>query len=100
MIVYPPQRWDEKADPRRDSVCFPRRTQRCKGGSALKKHSSKRQTARARIDARQTGITAGLDIGDAYIHVAVLNQSGELIWEGRIRTREVELRRWLAELPP
>lgn len=65
----------------------------------MKKHSSQRQTARARIDAQQTGVTVGLDIGDTYIHVAVLNQSGELIWEGRIRTREVELRRWLGELP-
>ena len=42
----------------------------------------------------QTKMTAGLDLGDKYSYLFVLdNESGEMIQEGRLRTTPEDLRR-------
>mgnify|MGYP000848886388 FL=1 len=39
------------------------------------------------------GITVGLDLGDRYSHICVLDNQGEILEEGRVRTTEAALRR-------
>jgi transposase len=47
-------------------------------------------------------VTAGLDLGDRYSHLCLIDsQSGEVIEEGRLRTRpEAFRRRFASERPP
>jgi len=47
-------------------------------------------------------MTAGLDLGDKYSHLCLIDsQSGEVIEEGRLRTNpEAFLRRFSSEQPP
>ena len=49
---------------------------------------------------RATGMTVGLDLGDRFSHVVVLDGEGELVEEGRVVTREVALRERFSERPP
>ena len=45
------------------------------------------------------GSTIGLDVSDDYIYAAVIDGNGTLLIEDRIRTREPDVRRWLAAGP-
>jgi transposase len=38
-------------------------------------------------------------VSDGYPYAAVVDASGDLVWEARLRTREPERRRWLVQLP-
>lgn len=60
------------------------------------KKISKKNSRTAKAAGYPEGCTVGLDVSDDYTYAAVLNEHGELLIEERIRTREPELRRWLA----
>lgn len=61
----------------------------------MTKHSKQPTTTPTHL-ASVPGCTIGLDVSDDSTQVAVLNGAGQLVAEQRIRTREPELRRWLA----
>ena len=51
-------------------------------------------------NATKTGITIGLDLGDRYTHVCVLDEGGAVLERQRVLTRPASLRRLLASYPP
>jgi transposase len=51
-------------------------------------------------NARKTGITIGLDLGDRYTHVCVIDEEGAVVERPRVLTRPTSLRRLLASYPP
>jgi transposase len=64
----------------------------------VKNDNSKKEQS-AKPGSYPEGCTVGLDIGDDYTHAAVLNGNGEVLLEDRIKTREPDVRRWLAAGP-
>jgi transposase len=64
----------------------------------VKNDNSKREQS-AKPGSYPKGCTVGLDIGDDYTHAAVINGNGEILLEDRIKTREPDVRRWLAAGP-
>ena len=89
-------RWDEKADP---PYAVPlgsanaRRalTPKLEGGSALEMDGSREQPP----------MTAGLDLGDKYSHLCLIDsEGGEVIEEGRLRTNPEAFRRRFASEQP
>ena len=40
-----------------------------------------------------SGLTEGLDVGDKRSYVMILDEEGEIIWEGTVKTRETALRK-------
>jgi transposase len=47
-----------------------------------------------------SGLTIGMDVGDKYCHLCVLDEEGEIIEEGRIRTNLEAVERKLAQMEP
>ena len=45
-------------------------------------------------------ITVGLDLGDSFSFFCMLDEAGEIVSEGKVRTGEAALARWLKGLPP
>ena len=62
------------------------------------KKNTKSQTALLKLSDCPAGSTVGLDIGDRWIHAAVLGSDGELLLEDRIESQEPAVRRWLTKL--
>lgn len=52
----------------------------------------KKSTKKVRAKETKPSRTVGLDIGDRFCHYCLLNEEGEVVETGRIRTREKELR--------
>jgi transposase len=46
------------------------------------------------------GMTVGLDLGDRFSHLVVIDEQGQVVEEGRIATSEVALRRRFSGCPP
>ncbi len=51
-------------------------------------------------ESTRADMTIGLDLGDKYSHVAILDGSGELLEDGRVTTTEPGLRRRFGKLEP
>lgn len=51
-------------------------------------------------NARKTGITIGLDLGDRYTHACVIDEEGAVVERQRVLTRLMSLRRLLESYPP
>lgn len=47
-----------------------------------------------------TRMTVGLDLGDRYSYVMVLDEEGQLVKEGRVATHEAALRQWFSGCSP
>jgi transposase len=45
-------------------------------------------------------VTIGVDLGDRFSHVAVLDSEGEVVEEARIPTTEPAMRRWVGRIGP
>lgn len=65
-------------------------------GETSVKHQSKTKTTKSGNQLPMEGCMIGLDVSDEYTHAAVLDGNGELVEETRVRTREVDVRRWLS----
>lgn len=48
----------------------------------------------------QSGLTVGLDVGDRYCHICVLDEAAEIVDEGRVPTTKMALTRRLSALEP
>ena len=66
----------------------------------MQKHT-KTQTAKLNRALRDcpADCTVGMDSGDRWTHVAVIDADGELLLEDRVASREPEVRQWLSQMP-
>jgi transposase len=64
----------------------------------VKNDNSKKEQS-AKPGSYPEGCFVGLDIGDEYTHAAVISGGGVILLEDRIKTREPDVRRWLAAGP-
>jgi len=48
----------------------------------------------------QSGLTVGMDVGDKYCHLCILDEDAEIVEEGRVATTKVALTRRLSALEP
>src|SRR6266849_7515402 len=81
------QRWNERADPRRDAISSQwKRTRSAKRRPAMKKHSTRPQSPRGAAARSQGPITIGLDLGDKTSRYCVVGDNGEVMSEGSVAT--------------
>jgi transposase len=65
---------------------------RCKEETGMKKGSTQYKS--------ESGLTVGIDVGDKYCHLCVLDEDAEIMEESRVRTSREALTKRLAELEP
>jgi transposase len=88
------RRWDEKADPQRSTLW---------SANAIRALTPRKEDRPMDdVSKGQPRITAGLDLGDKYSYLCLIDtQSGEMVEEGRLRTSpEAFRRRFASEQPP
>src|SRR5680860_1910044 len=81
-----PSRWDERASLPRGTVKVPNQ-RRALGPT------DRRLAMYDATTTEETKVTVGLDLGDRYCQICVLDEAGEVTEEGRVATKPEALRR-------